>query len=138
MALKSYNPVTPSTRALVLVDKSELFEEGGNVIKLGPRHRFSVNTQELDLTLMPRGDQLYLHLTGTEFLEPLQNAELEALRDGGRGLLRRVDGRPLCPGIPLGGLAELQRCGLGRAGGFGRRPLRPALRVDGGGRALHE
>ena len=64
-----------------LRDKSELFEEGGNVIKLGPRHRFSVNTQELDLTLMPRGDQLYLHLTGTEFLEPLQNAELEALRD---------------------------------------------------------
>ncbi|MDP2746284.1 DNA repair ATPase [Pseudomonas sp.] len=64
-----------------LRDKSELFEEGGNVIKLGPRHRFSVNTQELDLTLMPRGDQLYLHLTGTEFLEPLRNDELEALRD---------------------------------------------------------
>ncbi|HLD64855.1 MAG TPA: AAA family ATPase, partial [Pseudomonas sp.] len=64
-----------------LRDKRELFEEGGNVIKLGPRHRFSVNTQELDLTLMPRGDQLYLHLTGTEYLEPLRNAELEALRD---------------------------------------------------------
>ncbi|MGK8438492.1 DNA repair ATPase [Ectopseudomonas hydrolytica] len=62
-------------------DKSELFEEGGNVIKLGPRHRFSVNTQELDLTLLPRGDQLYLHLTGTDFLEPLANAELESLRD---------------------------------------------------------
>ncbi|QLC74082.1 DNA repair ATPase [Pseudomonas sp. LPB0260] len=64
-----------------LRDKSELFEEGGNVIKLGPRHRFSVNTQELDLTLMPRGDQLYLHLTGTDFLEPLRDAELESLRD---------------------------------------------------------
>ncbi|MEX6501205.1 DNA repair ATPase [Pseudomonas zhanjiangensis] len=63
-----------------LRDKSELFEEGGNVIKLGPRHRFSVNTQELDLTLMPRGDQLHLHLTGTDFLEPLVNAELETLR----------------------------------------------------------
>ncbi|MBD9414833.1 DNA repair ATPase [Pseudomonas sp. PDM16] len=63
-----------------LRDKSELFEEGGNVIKLGPRHRFSVNTQELDLTLLPRGDQLYLHLTGTDFLEPLANAELEALK----------------------------------------------------------
>ena len=48
-------------------DKSELFEEGGDVIRLGPRHRFSVNTQELDLTLMPRGDALYLHLTGTDF-----------------------------------------------------------------------
>src|SRR5690606_10802139 len=64
-----------------LRDKSELFEEGGNVIKLGPRHRFSVNTQELDLTLMPRGDALYLHLTGTDFLEPLRDAQLEELRD---------------------------------------------------------
>ena len=63
-----------------LRDKSELFEEGGNVIKLGPRHRFSVNSQELDLTLLPRGEQLYLHLTGTDFLEPLANAELEALK----------------------------------------------------------
>ncbi|MDN6860525.1 DNA repair ATPase [Pseudomonas sp. CAN2814] len=63
-----------------LRDKTELFEEGGNVIRLGPRHRFSVNTQELDLTLMPRGDELYLHLTGTEFLEPLRDAELEGLK----------------------------------------------------------
>jgi len=62
-------------------DKSELFEAGGNVIRLGPRHRFSVNTQELDLTLLPRGDQLYLHLTGTDFLEPLRDPELEALRE---------------------------------------------------------
>ena len=63
-----------------LRDKTELFEEGGNVIRLGPRHRFSVNTQELDLTLMPRGDQLHLHLTGTDFLEPLQHDELDALK----------------------------------------------------------
>jgi len=67
-----------SVRALR--DKTELFEEGGNVIRLGPRHRFSVNTQELDLTLMPRGDELYLHLTGTDFLEPLRDAELESLK----------------------------------------------------------
>lgn len=63
-----------------LRDKSDLFEEGGNVIKLGPRHRFSVNTQELDLTLLPRGDELYFHLTGTDFLEPLKHQELEQLR----------------------------------------------------------
>ncbi|MGO1071062.1 DNA repair ATPase [Lysobacter sp. CA199] len=63
-----------------LRDRSELFEEGGNVIKLGPRHRFSVNTQELDLTLLPRGDVLNLHLTGTDFFEPLQNPELDAAR----------------------------------------------------------
>jgi len=63
-----------------LRDKQELFEEGGNVIRLGPRHRFSVNSQELDLTLLPRGDQLHLHLTGTDFMEPLQHPELEQLR----------------------------------------------------------
>ena len=64
-----------------LRDKSELFEAGGNVIRLGPRHRFSVNTQELDLTLLPRGDQLCLHLTGTDYLEPVHEPQLEALRD---------------------------------------------------------
>ena len=30
---------------------------------------------------MPRGDELHLHLTGTDFLEPLRDPELEALRD---------------------------------------------------------
>lgn len=61
-------------------DKSEIFEEGGNVIKLGPRHRFSVNTQELDLTIMPRGEQLYTHLTGTDYFESLGATELDGLR----------------------------------------------------------
>ncbi|MDQ3040553.1 MAG: DNA repair protein, partial [Pseudomonadota bacterium] len=63
-----------------LRDRSDLFEEGGNVIKLGPRHRFSVNTQPLDLTLLPRGDQLAVHLTGTDFMEPIDNPELAALK----------------------------------------------------------
>jgi len=64
-----------------LRDKRELFEGGGNVIRLGPRHRFSVNAQELDLTLLPRGDSLSLHLTGTDYFEPLVNDELDGLRD---------------------------------------------------------
>jgi hypothetical protein len=64
-----------------LRDRSELFEEGGDVIKLGPRHRFSVNTQELDLTVLPRGDGLAVHLTGTDFIEPLRDEALDALRD---------------------------------------------------------
>ena len=62
-----------------LRDKSELFEEGGDV-RLGPRHRFSVNTQELDLTLMPRARRVPVHLTGTDFLEPLQDPRLDELR----------------------------------------------------------
>lgn len=61
-------------------DRTELFDEGGNVIKLGPRHRFSVNTQALDLTLLQRGDAMTVHLTGTDFMEPLQDEGLDSYR----------------------------------------------------------
>nr|WP_256435630.1 DNA repair ATPase [Aliikangiella sp. G2MR2-5] len=64
-----------------LRDKSDLYEEGGNVIKLGPRHKFSVNSQELDLTLLPKGDGLNVRLTGTDYSEPLTNEKLNALKN---------------------------------------------------------
>ena len=64
-----------------LRDKTDIFEEGGNVIKLGPRHKFSVNTQELDLTIIPREGELNIHLTGTHYFEPVKHAELLALRE---------------------------------------------------------
>lgn len=64
----------------ILRDKSEIFEGGGSVIKLGPRHRFSVNTQELDLTILPREDNLYLQLTGTDYQERLNSPELNDLK----------------------------------------------------------
>ncbi|MEN0035435.1 MAG: DNA repair ATPase [Cellvibrio sp.] len=64
-----------------LRDKSDIFEEGGNVIKLGPRHKFSVNTQELDLTIIPRENVLNFHLTGTDYYAPVEHAELLALRE---------------------------------------------------------
>ncbi|MDX1695179.1 MAG: DNA repair ATPase, partial [Ketobacteraceae bacterium] len=63
-----------------LRDKSEIYEEGGNVIRLGPKHKFSVNTQELDLTIIPRRDNLYFHLSGTEFYEPVVNETIERTR----------------------------------------------------------
>ncbi|WP_201629482.1 DNA repair ATPase [Psychrobacter maritimus] len=67
-----------------LKDKSDLFEDGGQIIKLG-KHRFSVNTQPLDLTLLSRQQSdgtrvLNLHLTGTDYYEVLNNTELNALR----------------------------------------------------------
>ncbi len=67
-----------------LKDKSDLFEDGGQIIKLG-KHRFSVNTQPLDLTLLSRQQSdgtrvLNLHLTGTDYYEALNNTELNALR----------------------------------------------------------
>ncbi len=63
-----------------LRDKSDIFESDGKVIKLGPRHKFSVNQQELDLTLIPKDNALYLHLTGTDYLELLQREDLNHLQ----------------------------------------------------------
>ncbi|MES9993415.1 MAG: DNA repair ATPase [Candidatus Thiodiazotropha sp.] len=60
-------------------DKQELFEAGGNVIKLG-RHRFSISTQETDLTIVPHQEALAFHLTGTDFFEPMQDRELSRLQ----------------------------------------------------------
>ncbi|MBF7074146.1 DNA repair ATPase [Glaciecola sp. MH2013] len=62
-----------------LRDKQDIFEDGGNVIKLG-KHKFSVNTQSLDLTLLPRDDGLYRHLVGTDFYERIENEELSRLK----------------------------------------------------------
>ncbi len=63
-----------------LRDKTDIYEEGGNVIKLGPRHKFSVNTQELDLTLFPKEGVMNVHLTGTDFYEPIKNEDLDSLK----------------------------------------------------------
>ncbi len=64
-----------------LRDKSDIFEDGGSIIKLGPRHKFSVNTQELDLTIIPREGELYTHLTGTDYFEKIDNPDLAELRE---------------------------------------------------------
>ncbi len=64
-----------------LRDKKDIFEDGGNLIKLGPRHKFSVNTQELDLTIIPRNGELNLHLTGTNYFEVITCPELIELRE---------------------------------------------------------
>ena len=61
-----------------LRDKTDLYEEGGSLIRLGPRHRFSVNTQPLDLTVLPYEGELRLSLTGTDFQERVDNEELYA------------------------------------------------------------
>lgn len=60
-------------------DKQDIFEDGGNIIKLG-RHRFSVSTQELDLTLLARGDVLQFHLVGTDYFEPIEDARLNDVK----------------------------------------------------------
>lgn len=62
-------------------DKADIYEDGGNIIKLGPRHRFSVTTQALDLTILPRNGQQAIHLNGTDYYEVINSEELNNLKD---------------------------------------------------------
>ncbi len=62
-----------------LKDKNELFVEGQNVIKFG-NHHFSVNTQELDLSMILKDETLYFHLAGTDFTERVDSDELQAAK----------------------------------------------------------
>ena len=62
-----------------LKDKNELYEDGDNIIKLG-KHKFGVNKQQLDLTIVYKDDALYYHLTGTDFYQQLHNESLTASR----------------------------------------------------------
>lgn len=60
-------------------DKQDIFEDGGNIIKLG-KHRFSVNTQKVDLTIVPKNDELALHLTGTDYFDVIEDKQLTDLQ----------------------------------------------------------
>jgi len=63
-----------------LKDRKELFTEGGNVLKFG-RHNFSVNTQELELSIVPNDGTMCYHLSGTAFFEPITSEEFLDTRD---------------------------------------------------------
>lgn len=56
--------------ARALRDRGDLYADGGSTIRLG-RHRFAVNTQPFDLTLVPQGDGLAFALTGTDYRAPV-------------------------------------------------------------------
>ncbi|MFF3534108.1 DNA repair ATPase [Streptomyces sp. NPDC002466] len=62
-----------------LRDRSELYADGGATIRLG-RHRFAVNTQPFDLTLVPHGDRLSFALTGTDYRAPVTDPGFEETR----------------------------------------------------------
>ncbi|MGJ8683826.1 MAG: DNA repair ATPase [Nonlabens sp.] len=55
-----------------LKDKNELYEDGDSIIKLG-KHKFGVNKQQLDLTIVFKDNALFYHLTGTDFYQELHN-----------------------------------------------------------------
>ncbi|MEV4010807.1 DNA repair ATPase [Nonomuraea angiospora] len=66
-----------------LRDRLDLFSDGGETLRLG-RHRFAVNTQPIDLTLVPQGRanepgsgrdhervSMYFAITGTDYRSPV-------------------------------------------------------------------
>ncbi|WP_405842494.1 DNA repair ATPase [Streptomyces sp. NBC_01518] len=65
--------------ARALRDRTDLYTDGGRTLRLG-RHRFAVNTEPLDLTLVPSGDGLAFALTGTDYRTPVTDPEFAATR----------------------------------------------------------
>ncbi|QCK16846.1 DNA repair ATPase [Mangrovivirga cuniculi] len=58
-----------------LRDKTELFEQGKDIIKFG-NYKFSVNTQKPEITIVPKDNSLYFHLTGTNLYEEITNEKI--------------------------------------------------------------
>ncbi|GAA2593138.1 DNA repair ATPase [Winogradskya consettensis] len=63
-----------------LRDRLDLFSDGGATIRLG-RHSFAVNTQAIDLTVVPNGDELAFTVTGTDYRAPVTDPAFAATQD---------------------------------------------------------
>ncbi|MEX0777087.1 MAG: DNA repair ATPase [Phycisphaeraceae bacterium] len=63
-----------------LKDRQDLQAEGPNTIRFG-RHVFSVNTQPIELTLVRRDAGMQLHINGTRFFDPVEDAGLLDTRE---------------------------------------------------------
>ncbi|MBM4027322.1 MAG: AAA family ATPase, partial [Planctomycetes bacterium] len=63
-----------------LKDRQALYEEDDTLIRLGT-HRFAVNRQLLEGTIVQQDGRLCFHLTGTGFFETLQDEALEGTKD---------------------------------------------------------
>lgn len=62
-----------------LRDRTDLYADDGRTLRLGT-HRFAVNSQPLDLTLVPDGDGLAFALTGTDYRAPVTDPAFAATR----------------------------------------------------------
>ena len=63
-----------------LKDRQELFTDGENIIRLG-KHSFNVSTQPIDLTVVLREGVQHVHITGTQYFDPITDEEFVATRD---------------------------------------------------------
>jgi hypothetical protein len=60
-------------------DQRDLVAQDGNTLRFG-RHAFTVNRQPTDLTLVNHGEGQAFQITGTDYLEPVDDAPLLAYR----------------------------------------------------------
>lgn len=62
-----------------LRDRLDLYADGGETIRLG-RHRFAVNTQPVDVTVVPHDGGLAVAVTGTDYRAPVRDTEFARTR----------------------------------------------------------
>jgi ATPase involved in DNA repair/AAA domain (dynein-related subfamily) len=62
-----------------LRDRLDLYADGGETIRLG-RHSFAVNTQPLDLTLVPHDGRMAYAITATDYRSPVRDPAFEATK----------------------------------------------------------
>ena len=67
-------------------DRKDLFEEGENIIKFG-NHKFSVNVQPLELSMVHKDDKMFYHLTGTNFFEEVTDIQFNETKNVWQQLL---------------------------------------------------
>jgi hypothetical protein len=63
-----------------LRDRLDLYTDGGATIRLG-RHAFAVNTQAIDLTMVPSDGQMAFAVTATDYRSPVSDPTFAATAD---------------------------------------------------------
>ncbi len=58
-----------------LKDKQDLYLNGQDVIKFG-KHHFSVNRKNIDLSIVQKNNQLFYHITGTDFWDKIVHKDI--------------------------------------------------------------
>ncbi|PZF97644.1 DNA repair ATPase [Micromonospora endophytica] len=62
-----------------LRDRLDLYADGGETIRLG-RHRFAVNTQPIDVAVVPHDGRMAVAVTGTDYRAPVRDEEFQQTR----------------------------------------------------------
>ncbi|WP_223884596.1 DNA repair ATPase [Micromonospora craniellae] len=62
-----------------LRDRLDLYADGGETIRLG-RHRFAVNTQPIDVAVVPAEGRMVVAVTGTDYRAPVRDEEFQQTR----------------------------------------------------------